>query len=293
MATAALLALAPSRPYFPPSTAAAFSWTNAVAMHVTRPKSAKGRPRPSFNYSQSVEACPCQAPPSSPRAAPCELANSRRASSRKTAFPSSWMSPEEIPELLQQVPLRTSSSLNKYRVLPSIGQKGAGSGAVEAVAEQTDRLKVSRGQEDAPKIKTLPGERGPESVLSESGVPDEEGPCAQCSPGKLERKMRQESPWTSALSLEELPTAESQLLLAIRSPSGRRFEHLFKPTDSLQTVLAVAEQKTLAKYNCCSVETMEVPRRSFSDLTRSLHECGILHKSVLCIRQKEQHDADL
>ncbi|KAM6191629.1 UBX domain-containing protein 10 [Sarcoramphus papa] len=293
MATAALLNLAPPHLYFPSSTAAAFSWTNTVDMHVTRPKSAKGRTRPSFNYSQSVEACPCRVPSSLPPAAPHELVNRRKVSSTKPAFPSGQVSPEEIPELLQQVPLRTSSSLNKYRVLPSIGCKGVGSGAVEAVAEQTGRLKVSGGREDAPKIKNLSGEQGSASVLSERDVPGEESSHVQCPPEKLGRKMRRESPSTLTLSLEELLKEESHLLLAIRSPSGQRFEHHFKPTDSLQMVLAVAEQKMSAKYKRCSVETMEVPRRSFSDLTRSLHECGILHKSVLCIRQKEQHDADL
>ncbi|XP_072740352.1 UBX domain-containing protein 10 [Ciconia boyciana] len=293
MATAVLLTLAPSHRYFPSSTAAAFLWTNTVDMHVTRPKSAKGRTRPTFNYSQSMETCPCRVPSSQPPAAPHKLVNSRRASSTKPAFLASQVCPEEIPELLQQVPLRTSSSLNKYRVLPSIGWKGIGSSAVEAVAEQTDRLKVSEGQEDAPKIKTLSGEQGTASILSESDVPDEESSHAQCPPEKPGRKMRQESPSTSTVSLEEPLTEESHLLLAIRSPSGQRFEHYFRPTDSLQTVLAVAEQKMSAKYKRCSLQTMEVPRRSFSDLTRSLHECGILHKSVLCIQQKEQHDADL
>ncbi|NXT91858.1 UBX10 protein, partial [Anhinga rufa] len=289
MATAALLNIAPSHCYFPSSTAAVFSWTTAVDMHVTRPKSAKGRTRPRFNYSQSVEACPCRVPPSPPPAAPHELANSRRASSTKPAFPSGQVSPEEIPELLQQVPLRTSSSLNKYRVLPSIGWKGT----VEAVAEQTDQLTVSGEREDAPKIKTLSGEQGSAGVSSENDVLEEESSHLQCPPEKLGREMRQESPLMSTLSLEELPKEESRLLLAVRSPSGQRFEHHFKPTDSLQMVLAVAEQKMSAKYKRCSVETMEVPRRSFSDLTRSLRECGILHKSLLCIRQTEQHEADL
>ncbi|NXN48344.1 UBX10 protein, partial [Rhinoptilus africanus] len=288
MATAALLNLAPSHRNIPSSTAAAFLRTNTIDMHVARPKSAKGRTRPSFNYSQSVEACPCRVPPSLPPAAPQELVNNRRASSTKPAFPSSQVSPEEIPELLQQVPLRTSSSLNKYRVLPSISRKGLGSSTVEAVAEQTNRLRVSGGQEDDPKTKTLSGERGSASILSDSNVPAEEASSAQCPPEKPERKMRQGSISMLTLSLEQLLKEESQLLLAIRSPSGQRFEHHFKPTDSLQTVLAVAEQKMSAKYKRCSVETMEVPRRSFSDLTRSLRECGILHKSVLCIRQKEQ-----
>ncbi|NWW83642.1 UBX10 protein, partial [Rhynochetos jubatus] len=291
MATAALLNLAPSRCYFPSSTAAAFSWTNAVDMHVTRPKSAKGRTRPSFNCTQSVEACPCRVPSSLPPAAPPELVKNRKASSTKPVFPASQVSPGEITELLQQVPLRTSSSLNKYRVLPSIGRKGVGSGAVEAVAEHTDQLKVRRGREEAPNPKTLPEEQGSASVLSATDVPNEGGSHVQCPPEKLGGKMSQEIPLTSTVSLEEPVKEESSLLLAVRSPSGQRFEHRFKPTDSLQTVLAVAEQKTSAKYNRCSVETMEVPRRSFFDLTRSLRECGILHKSVLCIREKARHRA--
>ncbi|NWW55380.1 UBX10 protein, partial [Pedionomus torquatus] len=288
MATAALLNLAPSHRNIPSSTAAAFLWASTINMHVTRPKSAKGRTRPSFNYSQSVEACPCRVPPSLPPATPQELVNSRRALSTKPASSSSQVSPEEISELLQQVPLRTSSSLNKYRVLPSIGQKSVGSSTVEVVAEQIDQLRVS-GRQNAPKIKTLSGEQGPAGVLSQTGVPDVEGSRVQSPPERPGRKMRQENP----LSLEELPKEETRLLLAIRSPSGQRFEHHFKPTDSLQMVLAVAEQKTSAKYKHCSVETMEVPRRSFTDLTRSLHECGILHKSVLCIRQKGQPHTDL
>ncbi|PKK23983.1 UBX domain protein 10 [Columba livia] len=293
MATAALLNLPPSHRSFPSSTAAAFWWTNTLIMHVTRPKSAKGRTRPRLSCSQSVEACPYRVPPPPPPAAPHELANRRRESSTKRGFPASHVFPEEIPGLLQQVPLRSCSSLNKYRVLPSIGCRGAGSGAVEAVAEQIDQLKVSSGHGDAPTIKTLSGEQESAGVMSEIDGPDEEGSHVQRPLANPGRKMRQVNPSMSALSLEEPPKKESCLLLAIRSPSGQRFEHHFKPTDSLQTVLAVAEQKTAAKYKRCSVETMEVPRRSFSDLTRSLHDCGILHKSVLCIQQKEQHDTDL
>ncbi|XP_009680919.2 UBX domain-containing protein 10 [Struthio camelus] len=294
MATAALLNLAPSDCYFPSSTAAAFFWTKTLNMHVTRPKSAKGRTRSSFNYSHRVEAYPCRVPSSSPPAAAHESANSQRTSSTNLVFPSGQVSPEEIPELLQQVPLRTSSSLNKYRVLPSISRKGLGNSAVEMVTEQTSRLKMSRSQEEVQKLKPLSTERGSATILSETERPTEEGSRAQCPPSERPgRKMRQESASLSTLSLEEPPKEEPSLLLAIRSPSGQRFEHHFKPTDSLQTVLAVAEQKTTTKYEHCSVETMEVPRRSFSDLTRSLRECGILHKSVLCILQKERREADL
>ncbi|NXM71521.1 UBX10 protein, partial [Serilophus lunatus] len=276
MATAVFLDPAPAQLHFPPCTAA-LPWANTVTMHVTRPKSAKGRRRPSFNPPQGGEACPCRVPSSCPR----ELASTRRAPLAKPAFPPAQVSPEEIPELLQQVPLKSCSSLNKYRVLPSIGRKGEGKDAVEALAQSTHRLEVS---EDAPKfIQTLPGEQRPASTLSGSQIPTED---RDCPPEKWGRKMRQESCSMSPPSLEE-----PQVLLAVRSPSGQRFEHHFKPSDSLLMVLAVAGQKLLANYQDCSVETMEVPRRSFSDLTKSLRECGILHKSVLCIRQDEQEEA--
>ncbi|NXS24014.1 UBX10 protein, partial [Mystacornis crossleyi] len=288
MATAAFLASAPAQLRFPPGTAT-LPWASAVTMHVTRPKSAKGQRR-SISHPPGTEACLCHVPSSPPAASPQELLNSRRASLTKPAFPPAQVSPEKIPKLLQQVPLKTSSSLNKYRVLPSIVRKGAGSDAVEALAERTNRLEVSEGQEDAAKvIKTLSGERGSASTLSGSDIPAEESSHMHCAPEQWGRQARQESPWMSPASPEE-----PHVLLAVRSPSGQRFEHHFKPSDSLQMVLAVAGQKLLANYQHCSVETMEVPQRSFSDLTKSLQECGILHKSVLCIRQEKQHGgADL
>ncbi|NXX26391.1 UBX10 protein, partial [Nicator chloris] len=259
---------------------------SAVTMHVTRPKSAKGQ-RPSLSHRQGVGARLCHVPSSPPAASPRELVNSRRAPPTKPAFRPAQVSPEKIPKLLQQVPLKSSSSLNKYRVLPSIMRKGVGSNAVEALAEHTNRLEVSEGQEDVPKaIKTFSGGQGSASTLSGSDIPTEESSHMHCAPEQWGRQARQESPWVFPVSPEE-----PHVLLAVRSPSGQRFEHHFKPSDSLQTVLAVAGQKLLASYQHCSIETMEVPRRSFSDLTKSLHECGILPKSVLCIRQEEQHDA--
>ncbi|NXB67913.1 UBX10 protein, partial [Struthidea cinerea] len=281
MATAAFLDSAAAQLRFPPGTAA-LPWASAVAMHVTRPKSAKGQRR-SMSHPQGMEACPCHVPAASSR----ELASSRRASLTKPVFPPGQVSPEKIPKLLQQVPLKTSSSLNKYRVLPSIARKGAGSDAVEALAERTNRLEVSEGREDAPEgIEAPSGERGSARALSGSDTATEESSHVHCAPEQWGQQARQESPRMSPGSPEE-----PHMLLAVRSPSGQRFEHHFKPSDSLQTVLAMAGQKLSANYQHCSVETTEVPRRSFSDLTKSLQECGILHKSVLCIRQDEQHEA--
>ncbi|NXP81076.1 UBX10 protein, partial [Ramphastos sulfuratus] len=271
MATAALLNSPPAQLSFPRGTAAPSSGANAVTMQVARPKSAKGHRRPSFSCSQSVGACLCRVPPSPPAAARQQLANSRRVFSTTPALSAGRVSPGEIPALLQQVPQRSCSSLNRYRVLPSIGCRGA----VETLAERAGRLNVRERQEDTPQSRAASGEH------------------MQRPPEKPGKKTRQESPPGLTLGVEESPQEESELLLAVRSPSGQRFKHCFKPSDSLQAVLAVAEQKTSSRYKPCSLETMEVPRRTFSDLTRSLHECGILHKSVLCIRLKDQHDTGL
>ncbi|NWY68971.1 UBX10 protein, partial [Erithacus rubecula] len=263
MATAAFGDSAPAQLCFPPGSAALL-WASTVTMHVSRPKSAKGQ-RPSLSHRQAVEACPCHVPSSPLAASPRELLHSQRAALTKPAFPPAQVSREKIPKLLQQVPLRSSSSsLNKYRVLPSIIRRAAGA------------LAVSEGQQDAPKANTASGGQGSASTLSGSDMATEESSQGPCAPGQ----------WVRQESLEE-----PQVLLAVRSPSGQRFEHHFKPSDSLQTVLAVAGQKLLANYQHCRLETMEVPRRSFSDLTKSLQECGILPRSVLCIRQDPQHDA--
>ncbi|TFK13886.1 protein argonaute-1 [Platysternon megacephalum] len=295
MATVAPLNIAPSECNTTLGTAAAFIWrSNTINMHVTRPKSAKGRTRSSLNYSHSVEAYSYRVPSSPQPAAPYEAASNQRASSTKPSYQPGQVSPDEIPELLQQVPLRTSSSLNKYRVLPSISRKGLGKSAVETVIEQTNKLKMSSRQEEQQPFKDLAGEGKSTGVMTENE--GARGECSKVQPPISEkkplRKTREESSSSSVLNLEEPLKKEPRLLLAVRSPSGQRFEHHFRPTDSLQTVLAVAEQKNTTKYKRCSVETMEVPRRSFPDLTKSLQECGIPHKSVLCILQEEQ-DGDL
>ncbi|NXA75982.1 UBX10 protein, partial [Thryothorus ludovicianus] len=273
MATAAFLGSAPAQLCSPPGTAT-LPWASTITMHVTRPKSAKGQ-RPSLSHCQDMEACPCHVPSSPPAASPRELVNSWKASLTKPVFPPVQVPPEEIPKLLQQVPLKTCSSLNRYRVLPSIIRRGAGSGTGGALPG------VTEGQGQKKPIETSGGQ-GSASTLSGSDVGTEESSAMHCAPEQWGRQARQQSP----VSPEEPP-----VLLAVRSPSGHRFEQHFKPSDTLQTVLAVAGQKLLANYQHCSVETMEVPRRSFSDLTKSLQECGILPKSVLCIRRDEQHDA--
>ncbi|XP_051844336.1 UBX domain-containing protein 10 isoform X1 [Antechinus flavipes] len=279
MATEAPLNIAPSEcsPALDPE--AAFFWRRSpVKMHVTRPKSAKGRTRTNLNYSHSSESSSYRKPPSPAPVVPCEVPGSQK-SVGSTPKPPSQGTPDEIPELLQQVPVGSSSSLNKYRVLPSINKKNLEEGPVETVAKQAGTLKLGSLQE----LKALCREearsgKSREGCLRAAAPPLESKPCSRTKERSLSR----------AGNLDEPSDGEPRLLLAVRSPSGQRFVRHFRPTDNLQTVVAVAEQKNLTTYHHCSIETMEVPRRSFSDLSKSLEECRIPHKSVLGILQEER-----
>ncbi|XP_004458695.2 UBX domain-containing protein 10 [Dasypus novemcinctus] len=273
MATEAPVNIAPPECSSVGTAADPFIWQpNSLNMHVIRPKSAKGRTRPSLHRSQGMEGCRHHTPSSPPPAIPCESPSSQKPGTCMPKSPNQG-APGEIPELLQQVPLGASSSLNKYPVLPSINRKNSEEGTVDTVAKKASSLQLSSTktlyQEEMRALKT-----------------SEEDSRAQTCP--LEEKFitqakRQGS--SGAGNLEEPSDQEPRLLLAVRSPSGQRFVRHFRPTDDLQTVIAVAEQKNKTTYHHCSIETMEVPRRSFSDLTKSLQECRIPHKSVLGILQ--------
>ncbi|XP_077007136.1 UBX domain-containing protein 10 [Tamandua tetradactyla] len=253
-----------------------FIWQpDPLNMHVTRPKSAKGRTRPSLHKSQGAEGRSHNTSASPPPAITCESPSSQKPGACTPKSPNQG-APDEIPELLQQVPIGASSSLNKYPVLPSINRKNLGEeGAVEMVVKKASSLQLSS-------IKTLYQEETCTKKISE------EDSRAHICP--LERKFIIQTKTQSssrAGNLEEPSDQEPRLLLAVRSPSGQRFVRHFRPTDDLQTVVAAAEQKNETTYHHCSIETMEVPRRSFSDLTKSLQECRIPHKSVLGILQED------
>lgn len=76
------------------------------------------------------------------------------------------------------------------------------------------------------------------------------------------------------------------LLLAVRAPCGRRFQRHFDPTDTFLKVKSTAELEYGVQYGDVSIETMDVPRRTFTDMRMTLAQCGIINRSVLCISQK-------
>ncbi|XP_069431197.1 UBX domain-containing protein 10 isoform X2 [Ovis canadensis] len=171
--------------------------------------------------------------------------------------------------------LRVAEQPETRSLLPRISRRTLEEGALETVAKKAGSLQLSSAQalsqEEA--CTTKMGEKDPQAHT--------------CSPERrvLVRTKRQTS--SRVGDLKEPSDEEPRLLLAIRSPSGRRFVRHFRPTDDLQTVVAVAEHKNEATYQHCAVETMEVPRRRFSDLSKSLQDCGIPNKSVLGISQEE------
>ncbi|XP_029975414.1 UBX domain-containing protein 10 [Salarias fasciatus] len=97
-------------------------------------------------------------------------------------------------------------------------------------------------------------------------------------------------PDTAPEETNTAPTTGS-LLLAVRAPCGRRFEQNFEPTDSLRMVRASAEDRYGASYRGAFISTMEVPRRTFTELDVTLAQCGIVNRSLLCISQN--HDSAL
>lgn len=247
---------------------------SSLGMHVIRPKSAKGRKRPNLHRTQGRGDGSPSVLSASP---PCSSASS---SSQKPgacvpASPSQG-TPDEMPELMPQVLSGATSSLNKYPVLPSINRRSLEDGAVDTVARKASSLQLSN-------VQALYQKETHTTVKSSQ----EDSRTQVCALEKkfIIRTKRQSS--SRAPNMEEPTDQEPRLLLAIRSPSGQRFVRYFRPSDDLQTVLAVAEQKNKATYQHCTIETMDVPRRRFSDLTKSLQECGILHKSVLGISQEE------
>ncbi|XP_018428151.1 PREDICTED: UBX domain-containing protein 10 [Nanorana parkeri] len=233
-------------------------------MHVARPKSAKGRIRTTpQGFSHHAETYPCHTSPTP-----------RPPSARAPSGPR--MGQEDIPEHLNQLPHRPpSSSLNRYRVLPSIGAaEGSGEHGEDQLVRQTSSMRIVSES----------GERPPAQALYRS----QPTPASSADHPSASHRGSKTMDTAVPVNLQEPSEQESRLLLAIRTHSGQRFERHFRPTDTLYTVLAAAEQKTGVQYKDCIVESMEVPRKSFLDLSRSLQECNIPNKSVLCIQYLER-----
>nr|XP_019962073.1 PREDICTED: UBX domain-containing protein 10 [Paralichthys olivaceus] len=179
-------------------------------------------------------------------------------------------SQDEVLHMLQQLPAVPPHSLNKFKVLPPIERR---------------RSEVSPGGRLDRNILSL----SDDTILQQRRTSSSEGD------NRADVSLRM---WPNTSDPEPLGAKDGAsvgLLLAVRAPCGRRFQQHFESTDTLLTVKASAEDRFTETYGEVSIETMDVPRRSFTDMNMTLAQSGIMNRSVLCITQNnndgvEQHD---
>ncbi|XP_056279577.1 UBX domain-containing protein 10 [Pseudoliparis swirei] len=240
-------------------------------MHLTRPTSSKGRSRLAVNDSPSSgDADPIQRPPVSPD---CPVSSRPDRKLRSQSQPIMWqagqLSQEGALQMLQPAPAAPLQSLNKYKVLPAIGGRQSGVRPGRSLDLNMSTLSLSE-----------------EAVLQQRHRHEEPGlptvkDATQTSRSQADKTAGPKPPDPGPRISKEA----GSLLLAIRAPCGRRFQQHFEPTDTLLMVRASAELRYEAEYGEASIETMDVPRRTFTDMDVSLAQCGILNRSVLCISQ--------
>ncbi|XP_056154983.1 UBX domain-containing protein 10 [Lampris incognitus] len=253
-------------------------------MHLTRPKSSKGRSRPAvYQAPQRDETAGNQDISLTPK--------SPAAYNRSEGYLRSWSQPiinqndqpsqDEVTHMLQSATTVPKLSLNKYKVLPSIMKRDSGTSLVGGIERMT-----SNNPSDG--IILHQQQRHGEPYLS-TAVP--------CSNPEISNSINVHSAVTSKppgpmMTVEtekdnSLPSATGSILLAVRAPCGRRFQEQFAYTDTLLTVIASAEARNETKYESPFIETMDVPRRTFTDLNSTLAQCRILDRSVVCISEED------
>ncbi|XP_049436855.1 UBX domain-containing protein 10 [Epinephelus fuscoguttatus] len=242
-----------------------------LSMHLTRPKSSKGRSRPAMSSSTSPHpgaGDSTQRPPVSPDSAVYSRPDRNlRSQSQPTMWQAGQLSQEQVVQMLQHAPAAPPLSLNKYKVLPSIGRRRSEVGPGGSLDKEMSMLSLSddvilqhRHRHEEPDPSTVK-----DCEVDQRAKPPDPGPVMTTEAG-----------------------ASGSLLLAVRAPCGRRFQQHFEPTDTLLMVRASAELRYGVQYGDASIETMDMPRRTFTDLDMTLAQCGILNRSVLCISQNEQ-----
>ncbi|KAF7666112.1 hypothetical protein LDENG_00120750 [Lucifuga dentata] len=253
-------------------------------MHLTRPKSSKGRRRPTVEHSVYAgdDTDSIQKPPGTPKSPAYNRQDSQLHMRSQSALrQTSQHSQDEVVQMLQLVPAAPPLSLNKYKVLPSIERRPSEVNPSEGLDKKMPKSNLSddalfqqqqrHREPDPPTVMTQAvTHSNPDLNLNVQLMPPD--------PGSIMAREVKEC-CSSA--------GAGSLLLAIRAPCGRRFQQYFKPTDALLIVRASAEAKYRSKYGKVSIETMDVPRRTFTDMDMTLAQCGILNRSVLCISQND------
>nr|XP_029136503.1 UBX domain-containing protein 10 [Labrus bergylta] len=234
-------------------------------MNLTRPKSSKGRSRTAVDSSvfDDYADYSAQRPPVSPHS-PAGSERNLRSQSQPIMWQTGQQSPGEVLQMPHQAPAAPPQSLNKYKVLPSIERRHS---EVRRLERHMSKLHLS---DDATLQQRQEGPHPPRGKASSSARDLQVWPKHPPDPGPQTTK-----------------EAPSSLLLAIRAPCGRRFQQQFNPGDTLLQVKISAEAMYGVQYGEASVETMDVPRRTFTDMEMTLAQCGIVNRSVLCISHND------
>ncbi|XP_076023086.1 UBX domain-containing protein 10 [Genypterus blacodes] len=247
-------------------------------MHLARPKSSKGRSRPAVNHSgDRSEADSIQTPPGTP-------VFIRQDSQRHTQPQSALRQASPLSQdQVVHIPAAPTPSLNKYKVLPSIERRSSEVNPNQVLDKRMSEINLSdhirlqqqhgHAEPDPHTAKAWSGSHISTTGLTKKADADLNIPSPGSDPtmaGEIKKRC------SSAVGCDNL-------LLAVRAPCGGRFQQHFKPTDTLLMVKASAESRYGTKYDRVSVETMDVPRRSFTDMDMTLAQCGIINRSVVCI----------
>ncbi|XP_041701624.1 UBX domain-containing protein 10 [Coregonus clupeaformis] len=266
-------------------------------MHLTRPKSSKGRSRASLSHTPNVDvAASFHDTPLIPK--PPSMGYNRSDRYQSLHRQNSQLSVDEVSDYLDNVPEVPSLPFpwNKYKPLPSIEKKASEEGvSLRSMEEKTSKLSLSDNQLSS--VRTRAASQSNLEIGSVSEVL-----CKVCTtPNPLDLSVMATTPETKSPPVFPPGTPDPRsLLLAIRAPCGRRFEHHFLPKDTLLMVLASAEARYGTRYEHGYIETVDgyietgvdrPLRRTFTDLNMTLAQCGILNRSVLCIFQEDMDSA--
>nr|XP_029478301.1 UBX domain-containing protein 10 [Oncorhynchus nerka] len=280
-------------------------------MHLTRPKSSKGRSRPNLSHTPNMDVADSfHNTPLIPK--PPSMGYDRsdrclRSRSQSLFRQSSQLSVKQDPDYLDTVPKVPSLPFpwNKYKPLPSIEKKTSEEGiSLRGMEEKTSKLSLSdslivqarqgHGEHQLSSVRTRAESRSNPEIGNVSEVL-----CEVCPTPNLSVMATTPEAENPPVFSPGTPDPLS-LLLAIRAPCGRRFEYHFLPTDTLLTVLASAEARYGARYEHGYIEIVDgyiksvvdrPLRRTFTDLNMTLAQCGILNRSVLCIFQEDMDSA--
>ncbi|KAM3872119.1 UBX domain-containing protein 10 [Diretmus argenteus] len=251
-------------------------------MHLTRPKSSKGRSRPTVHQTvHGEDTASTQSPPVTPKPPAYNRPDGfLRSQSQTLVRQSSQLSQDQVVHM-QFAPV-VPTSLNKYKVLPSIERRQSEVNPVSGIEKMTSKLNLSHN--------VILQERRGHGQPHLSAVMTRAVTCCSStevgSVGDAHQGVWPKPP-DPGPTVTEVAKGDASLLLAIRAPCGSRFQQHFRPTDTLLAVRASAEARYGTSYGEAFVETMDVPRRTFTDMDMTLAQCGIVNKSVLCISQED------